>query len=276
MKTENLSTLQIHKLTQAQYDRELEAGRIDPTAIYLTPDEEIDLSGYATRDEVAAITPIVYNLTASNDKSLSFNDGQTASQLYSDVRNHKPVNVNVIMGETSMPFQVLTSENEYIRFCSVTSLTQTPLNLSVPANLAIEEQLQFVLRPDSISNLIVTYIQSLDQVESVGKSGEWTYRTWASGVAECWCKKNWDITKISEYGNIFVSPELTDLPDLPITMVDTPYVSMSLENNKVSSFILSGTPHTVSKLGSIYIGTFIPNPTVYSITVHISVKGRWK
>ena len=48
MITENLSTLKIHKLTQAQYDRELEAGRIDENALYLTPDEEIDLSPYAT------------------------------------------------------------------------------------------------------------------------------------------------------------------------------------------------------------------------------------
>lgn len=38
MNTENLSTLKIHKLTQEQYDRELEANRIDPTALYLTPD----------------------------------------------------------------------------------------------------------------------------------------------------------------------------------------------------------------------------------------------
>lgn len=37
--TENLSTLKIHKLTQEQYDRERIAGRIDPSAIYLTPDE---------------------------------------------------------------------------------------------------------------------------------------------------------------------------------------------------------------------------------------------
>ena len=38
MNTENLSTLKIHKLTQAQYDRELEAGRIEENALYLTPD----------------------------------------------------------------------------------------------------------------------------------------------------------------------------------------------------------------------------------------------
>lgn len=40
MKTDNLSTLKIHKLTQAQYERELAAGRIDENALYLTPDTE--------------------------------------------------------------------------------------------------------------------------------------------------------------------------------------------------------------------------------------------
>lgn len=39
MITENLSTLKIHKLTKKQYERERDAGRLDPNAIYLTPDE---------------------------------------------------------------------------------------------------------------------------------------------------------------------------------------------------------------------------------------------
>ena len=37
MNTENLPVLKIHKLSQAQYDRESDAGRIDETALYLTP-----------------------------------------------------------------------------------------------------------------------------------------------------------------------------------------------------------------------------------------------
>ena len=37
MITENLSTLKIHKLSEAQYQRELAAGRVDPDALYLTP-----------------------------------------------------------------------------------------------------------------------------------------------------------------------------------------------------------------------------------------------
>lgn len=54
MITENLSTLKIHKLTKEQYERELEAGRIDASAMYLTPDEELDLSIYATVEQLNA------------------------------------------------------------------------------------------------------------------------------------------------------------------------------------------------------------------------------
>ena len=42
MITENLSTLKIHKLTQAQYDRELETGNLEENSLYLTPDETVD------------------------------------------------------------------------------------------------------------------------------------------------------------------------------------------------------------------------------------------
>ena len=54
MKTNNLSTLKIHKLSQAQYDREKAAGNLDQTALYLTPDENQDLSMYATKEYVDA------------------------------------------------------------------------------------------------------------------------------------------------------------------------------------------------------------------------------
>lgn len=53
MITKNLSTLKIHKLTQAQYDRELAAGNIDENALYLTPEEAIDLSPYATIESLS-------------------------------------------------------------------------------------------------------------------------------------------------------------------------------------------------------------------------------
>lgn len=52
MKTENLSTLKIHKLTKEQYSRELVAGNIDENALYLTPDDSVDLTSDQVIDGV--------------------------------------------------------------------------------------------------------------------------------------------------------------------------------------------------------------------------------
>jgi hypothetical protein len=59
--TTNLSTLKINKLTQAQYDRELAAGNIDANALYLTPDEALDLSIYATAEQLATKADASHN-----------------------------------------------------------------------------------------------------------------------------------------------------------------------------------------------------------------------
>lgn len=55
MITENLSTLKIHKLTQEQYDRELAAGNIDETALYLTPDNNDNNYGIKISEYIANI-----------------------------------------------------------------------------------------------------------------------------------------------------------------------------------------------------------------------------
>lgn len=68
MITTNLSTLKIHKLTQEQYDREREAGRLDENAIYLTPDEETDMSEYVTTEQLGiAIDDAITQAKESGD-----------------------------------------------------------------------------------------------------------------------------------------------------------------------------------------------------------------
>lgn len=51
---EVLATLKIHKLTQEEYEQKLETGSLDDNALYLTPDEAIDLSPYATIEQLNA------------------------------------------------------------------------------------------------------------------------------------------------------------------------------------------------------------------------------
>lgn len=79
--TENLSTLKIHKLTKAQYERELAAGRIDENAIYLTPDEEIDLTPYETKD--AAANKLTEAKSYAEQKVSEHNDSTSA---HNDIR----------------------------------------------------------------------------------------------------------------------------------------------------------------------------------------------
>lgn len=92
MKTENLSTLKIHKLTKKQYERELAAGNIDASALYLTPDEKIDLTPYATIDYVD---------TVANTKA-------EASHEHTDL-NNAISNLNTLVGNTSVSSQINTA-----------------------------------------------------------------------------------------------------------------------------------------------------------------------
>lgn len=71
MITENVSTLKIHKLTQAQYDRELEAGRIDENALYLTPDDisVMTISSYDPDGVIASAGGIAAWITATYENA---------------------------------------------------------------------------------------------------------------------------------------------------------------------------------------------------------------
>lgn len=81
MKTENLSTLKIHKLTQEQYQRELEAGRIDENALYLTPDEDSDLSQYATTKDVEATYETKTDAAAKLTEAKEYTNTQLANSI---------------------------------------------------------------------------------------------------------------------------------------------------------------------------------------------------
>jgi len=81
--TENLSTLKINKLTKAQYERELAAGNIDPNALYLTPDEGVDLSPYAT---VEQLNTLVGEETVAEQINTAISDHNTSTDAHSDIR----------------------------------------------------------------------------------------------------------------------------------------------------------------------------------------------
>lgn len=58
---EILSTLNIHKMTQEEYDQALANGTLENNTIYLTPDEAIDLTPYATIEQLNLKADIDHN-----------------------------------------------------------------------------------------------------------------------------------------------------------------------------------------------------------------------
>lgn len=58
--TEHLPTLQIYRLSQAEYDEKVAAGDIDENALYLTPSNNVDLSKYAVREDVTQVQIITW------------------------------------------------------------------------------------------------------------------------------------------------------------------------------------------------------------------------
>ena len=85
MKTENVSTLKIHKLTKEQYDRELAAGRIDETALYLTTgDDEGTVIGGGVGRAGTGLNAELFNTAkeASGESAHAEGYGTTASGNY--------------------------------------------------------------------------------------------------------------------------------------------------------------------------------------------------
>lgn len=70
MKTTNLENLKIHKLSRAQYQHLIDTDQIDETALYMVPEETVDLSSFATTEEMeAAIAAIPQSDWNQNDET---------------------------------------------------------------------------------------------------------------------------------------------------------------------------------------------------------------
>lgn len=114
MITENISTLNIHKLSKEQYERELATGNIDPYAIYLTPDEEVDLSEYATLDYVDNKIAAIPKVDISGKADKSYVDSQDSSTLIAakSYTNTEIANISALVGDTAVSTQIDTALTE--------------------------------------------------------------------------------------------------------------------------------------------------------------------
>ena len=132
MITENLSTLKIHKLTQEQYNRELDDGNIDPNALYLTPDEEILSS-------VTYVATLLYaNWTLDDTGSYYFQDVTVAGICESD---NPIVDINPRVGDTMS--DILRHSNN---MCKVFHITTSDNSIRAWSTEAIDHNIPIQLK----------------------------------------------------------------------------------------------------------------------------------
>ena len=105
--TENLSVLQIHKLTEDQYQQILESGNVDETVLYLTPDEEIDLSGYATEEYVDKTIASI----PTPDVSGQIENHSTSQDAHADIRSSIS-NLDALVGDVAVSAQISAAISE--------------------------------------------------------------------------------------------------------------------------------------------------------------------
>ena len=106
MITENLSTLKINKLTQAQYDAAAKAGTINENEIYMTPDDnELDTTQFLrVSDENSAVDPV-------------------------------PIDADTLEGKSASDFMLATKETSLVKSADIVdSLTSTDTTKPLSAN----------------------------------------------------------------------------------------------------------------------------------------------
>lgn len=118
-----------------------------------------------------------------------------------------------------------------------------------------------------------------DAVVEVGTSGIWTYRKWASGIAECWgnyvcssvlCNKSW--------GQDYYSESYT-IDDYPFTFTSLPSVTIGIAkttNSWLSTLLYGGSGASNSSSGKVSFLRPTENSSVFDATVSVQAIGRWK
>ena len=213
MNTQNLETLQIHKLTQAQYDRELAAGRIDENALYLTPDDSL----------------------SANEVNLLVDHRMTAHIIddaaHSDIRNSIPTKASDIGAwaesapvseDCNVDIQSATG-TVFIKRYGTIDANRSTLNSPHSAGLTTYSQ-----------GVVITYAYSAAYGTQIAFAGPYMFtRNYVEGAISNWFIQYSDLNK----------PTASDIGAVPVTRkINNKSLSedLSLTANDIGAFGLVG------------------------------------
>lgn len=116
-----------------------------------------------------------------------------------------------------------------------------------------------------------------DYIVEQGTDGDWTYRKWNSGIAECWCRVvgSWSVNFTSQGNNIYSASGWTaQSKALPTSLFTTvKYANVNVESSGYTNSQQSSlsTSAVVFRAWNTYAASGM---TIYAYSLY--VKGTWK
>lgn len=116
----------------------------------------------------------------------------------------------------------------------------------------------------------------LDYIVEENTNGIWTYRLWASGVAECWGRQQFNgIVCNTAWGNgAGYYGTISSIPNYPIEFLSYPTVNITLQSQSSRGLGAFTNSYSVTNIGEITLWS----PASYSsvnTTVNIHALGEW-
>ena len=122
----------------------------------------------------------------------------------------------------------------------------------------------------------------VDFIVEQGTSGDWTYRKWNSGIAECWCSSivSANFSSTSTWGSLYSSGQIGEL-DFPFTFKDIPTINVTVASATNGGFLGvggGGNMTSTTKTGSfeLFRGGITSITTGINYKLNYYVIGKWK
>lgn len=193
-------------------------------------------------------------------------DGHTYEAVFeAQVPNH--VDIFTLQARAIDKLMTIESKTVSVQSFPVFDWDANDFNFNVP--VSIQDHLYVT------GNIYQNGSAMTDFVVGYGTSGIWTWRKWASGIAECWgtiAPAAHNIT--TAWGSIYTKDNAIARQSYPFTFTEDPVVSMTLHNPTGNCWSFTGTPGGVSLSPAFGLA----RGTSGSVTVgaRISAIGRWK
>ena len=124
---------------------------------------------------------------------------------------------------------------------------------------------------------ILTSKNAPDYVIAQGSSGNWRWRKWNSGVAECWQRYGFTAPKMVEAGAIYYANQVVGGFAYPFSFVYKPMEVVSADSTVGGWFACAqGSPTNTLTESGYYVFTAPLKRVSADVALSIHVMGRWK